>query len=125
MKKIILGEITDEINDTPINNFKYAIELSQQESFTVYTNNVQFLETLEVLCGEDNLNVYLKLNGECEEITCMDAYEYVGDIYSILNGIRFDRELQEDGTNKFVPKYNYINRLIKDYETKFKELVFL
>ena len=117
-KKIILGEITDEIKDTPINNFKYAIELSKKENFTVYTNNVQFLETLEILCGEDNLNVYLKLNGECEKITCLEAYCYVGDIYRMLHSIRCDRELQEEN-GKFVPKYNTMDRLIKKYESKF------
>lgn len=122
-KQIIIGEVIDEIKDTPLNNFKYAIELSQKENFSVYTNDVLFIETLEVLCGEDNLRIYLKLGNNCEEITCMDAYEFVGDIYRIINFIRFKRELTEDDTNDFIPNYEYINTMIKDYETKFKELI--
>lgn len=121
-KKIIMGEITEDITGTPIAKFKKAITLSQHEAFIVYTNDPQFVEALEVLCGEKNIQVYLKLNGSCKKITVHEAYDYVGDIYHIINYTRFNHELQEDDNDSFTVDYDYLNKQIEEYENKFKKL---
>lgn len=122
MKEIFIGEIEESLTGTPIERFKKAFEI-YKDDFKVYTNDVLFLETLEVLCGEDNINVYLCLNDKYEEITCMEAYEYVGDIYSILNRIRFSKELKQDLGEFTEFNINSIKLEIKDYEKKFNELI--
>ena len=115
-RKIFIGNIDGEsFQGTPIELFEKAIELSKLDSFEVSTNNPQFLEALEVLCKEENLNVYLKVSlFENIPISISTAYDYLGDIYSIINSIRalmmFNGNVGE----------NYLNEKIKEYKEKWR-----
>ena len=111
VREIIIGNINGSEDEyllkTPIEKFKYAYQLSKQRSgFIVYTNDVQFIEALEVFCGEDNLNIYFKHKdyNELVEISVMDAYNYVGNIYSILNSIRLRKELGYTVSDELIEK---------------------
>lgn len=111
-KRIIIGEIAEEsYYGTPIEMFEKAIELSKLDSFEVSTNNPQFLEALEVLCKEENLDVYFKV-GLFEDIpiSIETAYDYLGDIYLIINSIRSIM------MSKGSVGENYLNEKIKEYK---------
>ena len=109
-KSIIVGEISEDYYSTPIYIFKKAIELSKQDEFQVHTNNPQLVEALEVLCGEDNVKVYLTLNGLCKRITFLEAYNYLGDVYDIIDRIRgfnlAGAPIDEDELSFFIEEYN-------------------
>lgn len=98
VKKIICGEIDEAtIKGTPIEVFKFAIELAKRDDFIVETNNPQLVEALEVLCGEKNIDFYISMNGELiKEESVVKIYNYLGDIYNIINQIRFIRDLEDD-----------------------------
>lgn len=118
-RKIIIGNIGREsFQGTPIELFEKAIELSKLDSFEVSTNNPQFLEALEVLCKEENLDVYLNV-GLFEDIpiTIDTAYDYLGDIYSIINYIRAIM------ITKGSVGENYLNNKIKEYKEKWKVMI--
>lgn len=97
VKKIICGEIDEEIKGTPIEIFKFAIELAKRDDFIVETNNPQLVEALEVLCGEENIDFYVSMDGELvKEESVRKVYNYLGDVYNIINHIRFVRDLESD-----------------------------
>ena len=119
-KRVIVGEIEDNYVKPPVEMFKLALKLSKMDKFLIKTNNPQFLEALEILCGEENLEVYLKLNGDCVEVDVMTAYNYLGDFYGTINVMRFRKELShknledeffEEEIEKYVKKYDEV---IKD-----------
>lgn len=114
-KKIIIGDVhNDYVHKTPIQFFELAVELSKKKDFTVYTNNPQFVEALEVLCGENNINVYRKFKDRYDEISFKEAYDYLGDVYDIVDLIRFKR-LDKD---EYFDDYEFIEQQIIDYKKK-------
>lgn len=123
-RKIICGEITNKREyiwlDTPIEIFRKAVSFRLLDDFTVYTNNPQLVEALEVLCGEDNVSIYIKLNGKCTEVSFSEAYHYLGDVYDIINRIRFHQEILEDFGE--VCDFDYYQNQIKEYEDKWGDL---
>lgn len=121
VKKIIVGEIEDYFWDDdrnpPVKLFKKACEMSKWEDWILYTNNPQFIEALEVLCGENNIEIYLRLNGKCKEVDFYDAYNYLGDVYDIINRIRLRKDLDKEITDE------WISNQIKDYKRKYLEIM--
>lgn len=132
-KEIICGEIHETIMDTPINVFKKALELSKEEDFSIETNNPQFVEALEVLCGEENIDYYFFLNGEfIKEESVKQVYDYLGEVYNIINTIRFcddidcpaDEESILEEIKEYEMKHDYLSEKghpvemdqFKDYE---------
>lgn len=112
-KNIICGEIMEEIYGTPIEIFKEAIKYAKKDEFNIETNNPQFIEALEVLCGEENINFYIYINGQyCKQDKAMDVYNYLGDVYEIINTIRFISDLGDTISDK------KLNKEINEYELK-------
>ena len=109
-KRIIIGNVREELYDSPIRMFKMAVRLSKKDNWTVSTNNPQFIEALEVLCGEEKVEVYFKKfnSNKMQLITFKNAYDYLGDVYDIINSIRsdvfFDR-LNDDDVVEEIRKY--------------------
>lgn len=116
-RQIICGEIEETFTDTPIEIFKKAVQLSAIENWTIKTNNPQLVETLEVLCGEETIRYFIYLDGEyCEQEKAMDIYNYLGDVYDIINSLRFQRQLDDDFD--VLSKKEYIQEEIDEYEMK-------
>lgn len=116
-RQIICGEIEETFTDTPIEIFKKAVQLSAIENWTIKTNNPQLVEALEVLCGEETIRYFIYLDGEyCEQEKAMDIYNYLGDVYDIINSLRFQRELDDDFD--ILSKEEYIQKEINEYEIK-------
>ena len=116
-KKIIIGEINNEsFHGTPIDIFKWAILLSKQDVFIVYTNNPQLVEALEVLCGEDNVDVYLKLHFKYTKLSFWEAYNYLGDVYDFIDYIRGMRYVGGKITD------NDLYKQINEYNEKYLEI---
>ena len=112
-KNIVCGEIeTDkQFLDTPINVFKKAVRLSKKDNFCVKTNNPQLVETLEVLCGEENINFYICINNVYnKQDNVRDVYHYLGDVYQCINSLRiqrdFDDEITDNDIQKEIDEYN-------------------
>lgn len=104
-KNIVCGEIDtdDEWIGAPIDVFKKAVLLSKRDSFCVKTNNPQLVETIEVLCGEDNINFYIYIDGKYyKEEDVYAIYNYLGDVYDILNVLRMERDLNEDISDEII-----------------------
>lgn len=116
-KRIIIGNVREELYDSPIRMFKMAVRLSKKDNWTVSSNNPQFIEALELLCGEEKVEVYFKKfnSNKMQLITFKNAYDYLGDVYDIINSIRsdvfFDRLNDDD-----------IVEEIRKYEEKWNEL---
>ena len=120
-KKIYCGEIKEDIHGTPIRKFKKAVSLSKQDKFRVYTNDPQFIEALEVLCGEDNINIYLIINGKCIETSFLEVYNYLGDLCDTIGLIR----LYNSGCSFYKTETeieDIINKEIKEYEVKWGDI---
>ena len=69
-KTIIVGEIRSRdiyVFQTPVQQCKKAYEISKRDNFTIETNNAMMIETIEILCGEENLEVYLKIDNKLKE----------------------------------------------------------
>ena len=64
MRKIFIGDVEENVLGTPIMKFKKAFELSTRNDFNVSTNDAQFIEALEVLCGENNITENDKYKNE-------------------------------------------------------------
>ena len=119
-KNIYIGEIGEEsYTDTPIEIFKIATVLAKQDDFDVFTNNPQFVEALEVLCGEDDISVYLLLDGKYEELDFFQAYNYLGDVYDIINALRFHVEILDDYNHGYEDE-DFIEDSIIEYEEKWR-----
>ena len=116
MKEIHIGDIDECFNGNPLENFKEALELSKQDDFYVQTNNAQVIEALEVLCGEKNIKICLRLYGKITEIKFITAYNYIGDFYDIIDCIRL--------SHIFGDKINdMIDDFVEEYEDKYLHLV--
>lgn len=113
-KTIFIGEVEESFQDTPIDIFKWAIRLSREDKFIVRTNNPQLVEALEVLCGEANVDVYLKLDFKTVKVSFITAYNYLGDIYDTIDAIRIKKGVGEDVTDE------WINKEIQEYKNKYK-----
>lgn len=115
-KIIVIGDIIEpSFVQTPIKVFKKAYDLSKQEEWVVFTNNPQFVEVLEVL--NDDVKIYLRLNGREEEIDVIEAYDFLGDVYDIIRRIKIKKDLDEDVTDK------WIEHQIKEYNMRYMELI--
>lgn len=116
-KRIIIGNVREELYDSPIRMFQMAVRLSKQDDWTVSSNNPQFIEALEVLCGEEKVEVYFKKfnSNKMQLITFKKAYDYLGDVYDIINNIRRDVFLDRLNDGDIVEE-------IKRYEQKWREL---
>lgn len=113
MKKIIIGNFTEEtIRGTPVNVFKNAVRLSEEKEFEIYTNNPQLVEALELLCGEENIEVFLSQNSKIRKISFLEAYQYLGELYNIINYMRLARNLDDEIS------YEIIDKEIKEYDDK-------
>ena len=110
MKKIIIGVFTEEtIRGTPSEVFKNAVRLSKEkDDFEIYTNNPQLVEALELLCGEENIEVFLNQ----KQISFIEAYRYLGEIYDIINHMRLARNLDDEIS------YEIIDKEIKEYDKR-------
>lgn len=113
--KIIVGDFAEEtIKGTPSDVFKNAIRLSKEKEFEIHTNNPQLIEALELLCGEENIEIFLTQNNKMKRISFIEAYNYLGDIYDIINYMRFTKDL--DGEIS----YSIIDEEIKEYDDKWR-----
>ena len=122
-KSIIIGKVREEFYNSPIQMFQTAVRLSKKDHFTVRTNNPQFIESFEVLCGEENVGIYFQTYHEPSkliEITFKKAYDYLGDVYDIVNVVRFNIDLC--GQQKWPPiSDERILEEIKEYQKKWSE----
>lgn len=115
---IICGEIAKEdITGSPIEVFKQAIRLCKKPNWLIATNNPQLIETMEVIYGEEDIEIFLTMDGVFIEIDFCTAYDYTADIYDILNGFRFRQDVL-DGRITDVDIESEIN----EYEAKYKRL---
>ena len=112
MKSIIIGNVREEFRDSPIRMFQMAIRLSKQNDFTVRSNNAQFIEALEVLCGEENIIICFQTFHNPSKLIEIDfrmAYNYLGDVYDIINslriGMQFDDEIDWDKLESEIRTY--------------------
>lgn len=122
MRKIICGEIVgnETFSGTPIECFKEAVRLSKQDGFTVLTNDAMFIEALEVLCGEENIDVYLFLNGVFKKVSFLYAYNYLGDVYDIIDKIRGRNiALHVEGEDFKSVDNSFIDKEITNYVEKY------
>lgn len=115
-KIIVIGDIIEpSFVQTPIKVFKKAYDLSKQEEWVVFTNNPQFVEALEVL--NDDVKIYLRLNGREEEIDVIEAYDFLGDVYDIIRSIKIRKELEVDITDE------WIEHQTKEYDMRYMKLM--
>lgn len=115
-KIIVIGEIEGKETSMPcipIEKFKKAYNLSKIDNWIIYVNDAQFIEALEVLCGEENIKVYLTINEKYEEISFLTAYNYLGDIYDIIDVIRIKNSFDEEITDEWIQ--NELNEYTKKY----------
>ena len=124
-KIIIIGNIWERyIGYTPIEVFEEAIKLSQQKGFLIHTNNAQLIEALEVLCGEKNINIYLKIKKKEKKINILTAYNYLGNIYDIIDEIRGKNIAQQrDSFERNYPNEQWLKKKIKEYRKKYGETI--
>lgn len=111
-KTIIVGEIKSRdifVFLTPVQRFKKAYEIAKIDDFIIETNDAMMIETIEVLCGEKNIQVYLKIDGKLKEIGVIDAYNYIGDLYDVVDHMRakriLDREITDSWFERQCEKY--------------------
>lgn len=117
-KVILIGEIEENISGTPIEKFLEAIDYSKKERWVVKSNDPQFVEALEVLCNESDIDVFLFCDGKFHDLTFQEAYNYLGEIYNIINAIRFRKDLNEDLNLNDDSNYNMIMDNVKEYKKK-------
>lgn len=120
-KTIIIGEIEKEtVTGTPIEVFQKAVELSKKDSFVVYTNNPQLIEALEVLCGIKNVDVMFLKDYKLFKISFLKAYNYIGDIYDIIDSIRFCKEMDIFNPKSITKDIEFYNEKYKKFSKKVK-----
>lgn len=129
---IVIGDTREDYVGAQIDLFMIAMRLSEQSEIIVHTNNPIFVEALEVLIGEDNLYFYLHLDGKYEEVDKYEAYDYLGDVFRIINGLRFEIEINEDCYNEIkydkkqlydtIAEYNERWNQVAEYGTTLKEM---
>lgn len=117
---IWVGEIEDDCcsNLTPLEWFKLGLDYFKKEEFSINTNNPQLIELLEVLCGEENIEINIILNNECTEVSFLTAYNYLGDFYDTIDSLRLFKsfEIRTDGiverdVNEYIEKYGSIEKI--------------
>ena len=121
-KRIIIGDLYswEVAKGTPIYLFRKAYNMSKLETWTTYTNNPQFIEALEVFCGEDNVEVYLRLNGKCKRISFQLAYDYLGDVYDFIDQIRGYKLAHH--LTKYVDD-EFVEKKLNEYNIKYLKLM--
>lgn len=118
-KTIVCGEIAEEMFGTPIEIFKEAVKYAKKDEFYIETNNPQFIEAVEVLCGEDNIEFYIYIEGQyCKQDRAMDIYNYLGDVYDIINSLRFAIDIGKDFGDTITD--DDIEKEINEYELKYR-----
>ena len=103
-KIIIVGEVRSRdiyVFLTPVQKFRKAYETSKRDNFTIETNDAMMIETIEILCGEENLEVYLKIDDKLKEISVIDAYNYIGGLYDVVNDMRLKTDFDEEITDSW------------------------
>lgn len=103
-KIIIVGEVRSRdiyVFQTPVQQFRKAYKISKRDNFTIETNNAMMIETIEILCGEENLEVYLKIDDKLKEISIIDAYKYIGGLYDVVNDMRLKTHFDEEITDSW------------------------
>ena len=123
-KKVFVGDIGREsyIGLTPIQLFEKAVELSKLDEFSISTNNPQFLEAIEVLCGKENVKVFIKFGLEYTHVNFYQAYNYLGDVYDIINTLRVKVELLECTKRGSKELDAVIEKEIKEYNDKWSNV---
>lgn len=120
-KKIFIGNSLTDLYP-PIELFEKAYKLSKQEKWTITTNNPQFIEALEVLCGEENIEIYRLKNNEWKKISFLSAYCYLGDVYDIIDNIRVFRIVNHlKGDEEFNVSETWIKEEIDKYKLEYGE----
>lgn len=125
-KIIIIGDIWEQyVQYTPIEIFEQAITLSINKGFIVQTNNPQFIEALEVLCGEKDIDIYIQLkNKEKKKISFLTAYDYLGDVYDIIDEIRGKNIAQQKNSfERNYPNEQWLKKKIEEYKNKHGEII--
>lgn len=125
-KIIIIGDIWEQyVQYTPIEIFEEAIMLSISKGFIIRTNNAQFIEALEVLCGEKDIDIYIQLkNKKKKKISFLTAYDYLGDIYDIIDEIRGKNIAQQRDSFKInYQNEQWLNKKIEEYKKKYREAI--
>lgn len=115
---VTIGEIIDDgfASMTPLEAFKTAFNIAQQDIFSIETNNPQVLELLSLLC--DDLEVWLKIGEKSEEIDIYTAYGYLGDLYDVINCINIMKNIGDKNI-----EYQDIADDVMEYENKYKRVV--
>lgn len=114
-KVILIGDVTDDFASlNPIECFERVYELSKLDNFTIRTNNPQVVEALEVLCEEDGIIILLCSEESRFPINMQIAYNYLGDVYDIIDSIRAYERLDEEGVTD-----EYIQHEIDEYNIKY------
>lgn len=111
-KIIIVGEVRNRdiyVFLTPVQKFRKAYKISQRDNFTIETNDAMMIETIEIMCGEENLEVYLKIDDKLKEISVINAYNYIGDLYNVVDHMRiktlFDEEITDSWFERQCEEY--------------------
>lgn len=141
-KKIIIGDImndwlqaTDNVNynidqqNTPTNVFKEVLRLyKSKKDFTLYTNNPQLIEAIEVLYTEGdeepNIELYLSVDNYSELIPLYDfreAYNYLSAPYEIIDTIRLLKGMKADETEVFKEIDEWLHKTQIAYNARVKE----
>lgn len=140
--KIIIGDImndwlqaTDNVNynidqqNTPINVFKEVIRLyKSKKDFTLYTNNPQLIEAIEVLYTEGDeepdIELYLSIDNYSELIPLYDfreAYNYLSAPYEMIDAIRLLKSMKIDETEIFKEIDEWLQKTQIAYNARVKE----
>ena len=72
------------------------------------------MEALEVLCEEDEIIILLCSEESRFPINIQTAYNYLGDVYDIIDSIRVHQRLDEEGITD-----EYIQHEIDEYNIKY------
>lgn len=141
-KKIIIGDIigdwcqtADNVNYninqqyTPVDVFKEVVRLyKSKKDFTLYTNNPQLIEAIEVLYTESDeepdIELYLSVDNYSELIRLYDfreAYNYLSAPYDIIDTIRLLRGMKIDETEVFKEIDEWLQKTNIAYHERVKE----
>ena len=118
-KRVTIGDIENDIliGLTPVQWFEKALNLYDTD-FDVECNNALFLEALEVLCGEENLEVYLKVDELIAKVDVIIAYNYLGDFYDVIDYLRTHVILLNEEVDM-----DKIKQEIKNFNEKYLKIV--
>lgn len=119
-KIIWIGDIKEDdfAHLNPIDAFEKAYQLTKIKEFNIETNNAQVIELIEVICGEDNIAIYLNLKGKYCQIPVRIAYQYLGKLFEIITHIRIEKEFGLDTSDKEMDKE--IHEKLEEYYMEYE-----